>query len=393
MKVFLKGLNTCSMRRQKLQQYRDFLVANGHEISSDPHNSDVILMWTCAFRADVRDNSISEIRRYQREYNGELIVGGCLPDIDPELLKKNFAGRILYWRGDNHLMEQFFGCDKLRFDQVPLIFIEKNLCDDAQKYREENPDKDAMFPDQFLKLLVSEGCNFECAYCSERLAFPPFRSFPEDELVEACRRMVEETGKLEVVLLADNLGAYGADMGSSFPALIRKLKTIHPSLRFALCNFNLAYFVQYYDDMAEFLRNGDFVHLNLPIQSASDRILKLMNRPYTRSDIEKVFGLLNDIGFKEFDTHIIIGFPGETEADYEETIQSILRYKPKYVLASNYMEVPRMASSRLPDKVDWGTISRLARNTVERMKAADILCNSDESDLMESRFRRISLNE
>jgi threonylcarbamoyladenosine tRNA methylthiotransferase CDKAL1 len=282
MKVFLKGLNSCTMRKQKLQQYRDFLIANGHEISDDPNNSDVTIMWTCAFRADVRDNSISEINRYQQEYGSELIVAGCLPDIAPSLLRENFSGRIINWRDDKERMEEIFGCAKLRFDQLPTVYVEEKLCDDAEKYRRENPDKDATFYDQFIKLVVSEGCQFQCAYCSERLAFPPFRSFPEDELVQACRRMVEETGQLEIILLADSLGNYGSDIGSSLPQLIRKLKTIHPDLKFALNNLNPASFIQYYDDMVEFLRNGDLLHLNLPIQSASARILKLMNREYKR---------------------------------------------------------------------------------------------------------------
>ncbi|CAN2039959.1 conserved hypothetical protein [Candidatus Magnetomoraceae bacterium gMMP-15] len=390
MKIFLKGLYGCALRRQKLVQYNRFLKANNHEIVNNARKSDVTIIWTCAFRTDVRDYSISEIIRYKKEFDCDIIVAGCLPDIAPELLKQNFSGYIIPWRNDKELMEQFFGCDKIGFNEVSPIFAEQNFCDNVQKYREENPDKDVIFPDQFIKVLTSEGCRYKCSYCSERLAFPPFKSFPQDKLVDACRKLVEKTGKLEVILLGDCVGDYGIDIGTNFPTLIRRLKTIHPGLKFALNNFNPISFIQYYDDMLTFFRNGYFIHLNLPIQSASPQILKLMNRPYTRTHLEKIFGLLNKIGFKDFDTHIIIGFPGETEEDIDETCKFILRYKPRHVMASSYMEVPGLDSSKLSGKVDPIVINQRMHNIVELIKKEGIICNSDESDLIQSRFKRMS---
>ncbi len=390
MKVFVKGLNSCTMRKQKLQQYRNFLVANGHIIVDGPDNCDTILLWTCAFRADVRDNSISEITRYQQEYGGKLIVAGCLPDIARGLLQENFSGRVINWRDDTNKMEEIFGRE-VGFARISPIYVEEKLCDDAQKYRQENLNKDATFHDQFIKLLVSEGCNFKCTYCSERLAFPPLRSFSETELVESCQRMVEQSGQLEVILLADSLGDYGRDIGSSLSRLMRKLKVIHRDLKFALNNLNPASFIQYYDDMVEFLCDGDIIHLNLPIQSASTRILELMNRAYTKENIEKIFGMLNDIGFKRFDTHLIIGFPGETEEDFEETVEFILCHKPSYVLINGYMESPSMDAASLPDKVDEATKRRHLHDAETRIKMAGIICNTDDGEEAIDRCRRLNL--
>ena len=95
MKVFVRGLNSCGMRSVNIQRYRDCLVANGHELVNNPDDSDVILLWTCAFRGDVRDNSLSVIKRYAETCGDKLVVGGCLPDIDRELLRKHFRGSIL----------------------------------------------------------------------------------------------------------------------------------------------------------------------------------------------------------------------------------------------------------------------------------------------------------
>ncbi|MDD5473262.1 MAG: radical SAM protein [Candidatus Methanoperedens sp.] len=391
MKVFIKGLNGCGMRKTTIQKYCNFLNANGHILVDNPKNSDVILLWTCAFRRDFRDNSISEIKRYQKEFKSELIVAGCLPDIDRGLLSEYFSGRIVNWRDDETKMEEYFGITDKRMSEITFNLGEKRLCHDVAKFKKENPNKDASFVDQFTKLFVAEGCRFKCTYCAERLAFPPYKSFPESELVKECRRLVNETGQLEVMLLGDSVGDYGHDIDSSLPNLIRKLKTINPDLKIALQGLNPAHFIKFYDDMVEFLREGDIRHMQLPIQSASERILKLMQRPYTRADIEKIFTLLNNTDFTEFDTHLIVGFPGETDEDYEETIQFVLHIHPKYVLVSGFMESPAMPAYKLPDKVDSETKYKRLRDAEARIKAAGIICNIDDSELSATRFHTLNL--
>lgn len=391
MKIFIKGLNSCVMRKFELQLYRSFLIANGHEIVNSPLSSDAILLWTCGFRGDIRDNCIAEIKRYQKEFKAKLIVAGCLPDIEPELIRECFNGQVINWRDDKKKIEELFGCNKLRFQDLPYIFVEENLCDDVAKYRRENPDKDATFHDRFIKLLVSEGCNYKCSYCSERLAFPPYRSFPEDALFESCRSMVKKSACHRVILLSDSLGDYGSDIDTNLPRLMRRLKKIHHDLKFALNNLNPEGFLRFYEDMIEFLKNGDILHLNLPIQSASDKILRLMNRSYGRNDIFKVFGLLNEIGFKEFDTHIIIGFPGETEQGFQETIEFILKHKPKYVLASSFMDSQTMDAHKLPYKVDEATKKQRLSFAESCITAAGIICNTDDSELSSDRLRRLNI--
>jgi len=391
-KVFIKGLNSCAMRRGKLWQYRVFLETNGHTLTNDPADSDVILLWTCAYRSDVRDNSLAEIFRYQEIYTAELIVAGCLPDIDRKRLNEVFKGKVISWRQDNQKMETFFGAGACSLDSISPLYIEEKLCDNAEQYRKEYPDKDAMFHDQFIKLVVSEGCGYNCTYCSEKLMFPAYRSFSEEKLVAACRTMIEQQDHYEIVLLADSLGEYGKDTASTLPILIKKLADIHPAVKVALNNLNPADFMRYFSEMRTFLEKGVIRHLNLPIQSASNRILQLMNRKYTSEDIDKIFTLLNDNGFNEFDTHIIAGFPGETEEDFEATIQLILRHKPKYVLASRYMKAPMMPSILLLDNVDEVTVCSRIERFLSSMEQHGIICNAEGGDVMSTRLCRLNIN-
>ncbi len=391
MKVFIKGLNGCGMRKINLQKYYNFLMANGHQVVNSPKDSDAILLWTCAFRRDFRDNSISEIIRYQKEFGAELIVGGCLPDIDREVLTKIFSGKIINWQDDEKKMEEYFGVPNKRLSEIKCDLGEENICCDIARFKKENPDKDISFVDQFVKLFCAEGCRFECSYCAERLAFPPYRSFPENEILKECKRLIEKTGQLEIILLGDSIGDYGCDIGTNFPNLIRRLKTMYPDLKIAIQGLNPAHFIKFYDDMRNFLLNDDIRHMQIPIQSASESILKLMQRPYARADIDKIFGFLNEIDFTELDTHLIIGFPGETEYDYEETIQFILKHRPKYVLCSGFMESRAMIAYKLPNKVDIKIKQQRLEDAEKRIKSAGIICNTDDSDLSLERFRRLNL--
>ena len=390
MRVYIHALNSCGMRNVRVWAYRDFLLANGHEVVHSPDEADVALVWTCSFRADMRENSLAEIMRIVGETEADVIVGGCMPDMDRELLRRHFKGRIVNWRDDVKKMKEYFGAPNMELSDVPLTLVKEQLYDDERAFREGNPDADVPYVGRYIQLYISEGCDWECAYCSERLTFPPYRSFPEAEIVAACRRERERTGKADVVLLGDSVGDYGRDIGSSLPALVNRLRAAVPGIKIAMQDVNPYHFLKFYDDMVGFMQDRLILHLQVPYQSASDRVLKLMNRPYNRGDIEKVFGTFNRIGFTEIDSHMIAGFPGETEDDFDQSVQFAVEYRPKYMLVNAFMESPGMPAAKLPNKVDQQTKRRRTLDAVARLKAAGILCNCDYGELARERLRRMN---
>lgn len=390
MKVFIKGLNSCAMRKQNLLKYRDFLEKNGHLIVERPEESDIILVWTCAFRGDVAENSLVELERYTNEYDARVIAAGCLPDILPSELHARFKGKIIAWNGEEEEMERVFGPIESRFLESDPVLVERSICRDAADYRRIHEDADVTFHDQFIKLLIAEGCPFACAYCTEKLMFPAFRSFPVDEIVSECRRVVRETGETRVILLADCLGEYGRDTGTTLPELIRALNAEKPTLSFALNNLHPRNFLDYSAEIECFLRLGWICHLNLPIQSAADKVLVLMDRHYTQAELDRLFEMLARNGFDQFDTHIIVGFPGEKEADFQQTVDFILRHSPKYVLMSKYYEAPGAPAAALPDKVSDDDIAARVNRAHGLFSAAGIICNWEGSDLGEERLKRLN---
>ncbi|MBF0381337.1 MAG: radical SAM protein [Magnetococcales bacterium] len=391
MKVFIKGLNTCVMRKQKLTQYMQYLIDNNHQLVDSPEKSDSILVWTCAFRSDVRDNSLDQLELYEKTYDSNIIAAGCMPDISPDILESRFHGELLPWKDDSAGMERLFdGNPDKPLDKTVPIFTQEAYCHDAELFRKENPGKDASFHDQFIKLVVSEGCLYQCAYCSERLAFPPYHSFDLEGLATSCAHLVKKTGRKEVILLADSLGQYGRDIGINLVDLLRRLKKVDSNLVFALNNLHCNDVIQFFDELFAMVQNGDICHLNLPIQSGSPQVLKRMNRSYELGDIQRVFEKLNELDFREFDTHIIIGFPGETEDDFKQTLDFILRYRPKYVLASKYMDSLDAPAHNLSNKVEDEVAFKRIREFETQMIKAGILYNSELGELMRNRLERVN---
>ena len=390
MKIFIKGLNTCPQRNHKITQYNAFFKGNGHDIVERLEESDAAIVWTCGFRSDVRDNSLQQLADYKSRAHGTIIATGCLPSISPDLLDEMFGGETFAWIDDEEELQRRFGTGAMTLAEAESIYTKAALCRDATQFRLDNPNIDVIFHDQFLQLMIAEGCPFRCTYCSERLAFPPFRSFVEIDLVETAIAQMRKLGQFDLMLIADCLGEYGRDTGSSLVSLVRKLIKGEPRARISFSNFHPLNFIQDLDNYTALIRDGYIYHLNLPIQSASDRILGLMARQYTQSQIKMAFGRLNQLGFTNFDTHVIVGFPGETEQDFKETLEFLLDHHPRHVLLSQFMGCDDAAAAHLPDHISPEVMGRRSAVAEGRLRDAGILCNSEGSEIIQERLRRLN---
>ena len=394
MKVFIKGLNSCVMRKKELDHYRRFIGANGHQIIVNPGEAEAIMIWTCAFRADVAQNSISESMRYQEDYpDAKIIIAGCLPDITKEIIPPNFKGLIIPWREDAQRMEEIWGKQgdgHIAFSSLEPVFIQAALCQDAAEFRKQNPETAVTFHDQFIKVLVTEGCPFNCTYCAEKLALPPFYSIPTDKIIKSISPFIDETKEQNLILLADCLGEYGMDIGSSLPDLLIKLKNRYSNLKFALNNLHPASFIKYFDELTDLLQKNWLVHVNLPIQSAADPVLEKMQRNYTKKDLTKIFETFKKYNFNKFDTHIIIGFPGETDNFFQETIDFLVHYRTAYVLASCFFCIPDAPAAAFDNQISEQVKQERQIVATKMLGEAGIIHNLENSTIAQDRLDRMN---
>lgn len=390
MRVFFKSLASCRARLEQLRQYERYVLALGHTLATSSSAADMIILWTCAFREDYKISSLAKIQQYLESTSAVIIVAGCLYDIDRDSLPPESERlRHIQWKQEAADIREIFGTE-LNLEDFREPLCEEKLCDDAAAHRRAHPDSTAMFADQFNKMIISHGCDYHCAYCSEKLVFPPYRSHNPERLGEEALRLYQINGEAKFCLMADSLGQYGHDIGLSLPGLLKALRAKAGPLSFALNNLNPTCFAREMADYLALMDQGALYHLNLPIQSASDQLLERMNREYRRKDLERIHEALSRNGFTNHDTHLLVGFPGEAERDIEETIGFLLKYPPRYILISRFMSCKGTAADLLDDKVPEEIAYARIQNIVRAMEGNGVICNYDHSGLSNQRRQRLA---
>lgn len=404
MKVFCKKLNPCAARSTNLKQYQDYIAKCGHTIVENADDADTVLIWGCGFRTDYQNNTL-ERANYYKNIGKRVILAGCIPDINPTLVNARFSvggdgdNHIVPWRKDDEELKKIFASDGSDdcLESVNMVFAQAPLCLDANEYKKDNPDSDACYLDEHIKLYVSEGCTLTCNYCSEKLMFPAYCSYPMDKIIEQAKREVTAFSRkyprevsIPLMLQADSVGDYGCDINSSLPELLENLIALDDRVKVGLQGFNPYHFLLYKKEMMSLLERNRLFHLRLPIQNGNDRMLESMGRKYRVKDIDEIFNSMNKIGYRDYSTDIIIGFPGETNDSYQQTIDLVLKYSPKYILLSAYMDFEGLPSYTFDNKVDDQLKIERLKKASDIFRANGIYCSTDGGEMTDDRRRRMN---
>ncbi len=346
MKVYIRPLNICHMRRVNVFQYKEALKLAGHQIVDSPEDADKILVWTCAFRGDFHDNSTAVLKQFEdKDY--QVVAAGCLPSIDPDFINQQFHGQVIHFNNDDKEFNQVFGC-MLKNTNYPVA--EAPITIRLEEYRLQHPMTKVAWDDQYIKLFISEGCTRRCTYCTEVLAFPPYQSYPPDKIITKAQELVERTGVKKIALFADDLGAYGIDINHSLVKLITRLIDIDPEVQISLKQIHPLWWKVYFNELKPLIDTRRIFQLLVPIQSANTRILGLMKRGYTYDDLDFLFNSVKNTNL-ELETHIIAGFPTETEQEWEDTVQFVCKYRFRYVMGNLFMAGLGTEAKEMPEQV------------------------------------------
>jgi tRNA-2-methylthio-N6-dimethylallyladenosine synthase len=305
----------CQMNQHDSEHMRGMLEALGYVEASERAQADLILFNTCSIREAADNKLIShlgEAKRLKREDPQRVIgVGGCwAQSIKEEVFERFPFVDVAFGPGQVHRLAEFLTSDSLS----------------AQGYFEfegftgELPAKRARPYQGWLQ--VSVGCNCACSYCIVPSTRGREVSRDPAELVQAARLMVAD-GVREITLLGQNVNSYGRDLRpqrASFAQLLRELDEIDGLAR-------IRYTSPHPKDMREdvILAHAQLrsvcEHIHLPLQSGSSRILKAMRRTYDRERyLDRVALIREHVPDVALTTDIIVGFPGETEADFAQTL-------------------------------------------------------------------------
>jgi threonylcarbamoyladenosine tRNA methylthiotransferase CDKAL1 len=199
---------------------------------------------------------------------------------------------------------------------------------------------------------LNHGCLLACSYCVIRLATGRLKSVSPD-LIEAQFQEAISRAEPTVMLVGGDTGAYGRDLGTNLPQLLKRLIALGGDQRIFVHDLNANWFIEDMQSYASVFRDcARLQALCIPVQSGSDRILRLMRRPYKSADVVRAlkvtWGLAPHI---LIGTHIIAGFPGETKEDFNQTLALIREFPFDFVTCFRYSEHPSANAVRLGPKI------------------------------------------
>jgi tRNA-2-methylthio-N6-dimethylallyladenosine synthase len=308
----------CQMNEHDSEHMRGMLESLGYEEAPERAQADLILFNTCSIRERADNRLLShlgEARRLKREDPARVVgVGGCwAQSLKDEVFARFPFVDVAFGPGQVHKLAEFLTSDSLS----------------AQGYFEfegfsgELPEKRSRSFQGWLQ--ISVGCNCACSYCIVPSTRGREVSRPLADLLGAARRMVDD-GVREITLLGQNVNSYGRDLRparASFAGLLAELDAIDGLER-------IRYTSPHPKDMREDVVRAHAElrslceHIHLPLQSGSSRVLRAMRRTYDRERyLDRVALIREHVPDVALTTDIIVGFPGETEEDFEATLSLV----------------------------------------------------------------------
>lgn len=319
-KYFLRTYG-CQMNEHDGEQMASILEHLGMSACDDLENSDVIVLNTCAIRENAHDKVFGYLGRIKhlKKTRPDVIVaiGGCMSQEEGvvENLKKHHPYvNIVFGTHNIHELGSMLLDAAAEKQDIEVYSIEGDVY-------EHIPYKRASKITAWVNIIY--GCDKFCTYCIVPYTRGKERSRHMDEIVMEVEAL-KKRGYMEVTLLGQNVNAYGHDLKEKveFSELLEAVaKTGIPRIRFVTSHpWNFT------DKMIEVIAKYDNImpYIHLPLQSGSDRILKLMGRKYTKNEYLDLFHKMkSQIPNVSITTDIIVGFPGETESDFESTLEVV----------------------------------------------------------------------
>jgi tRNA A37 methylthiotransferase MiaB len=372
--------NGCDEGQLKSMHVQQFFLRNGFAASDSLTQADYVIFFACGLTEPKEEQSILMIKKLQKQKKSgaSLIVWGCLPKISTKHLKEVYDGpsvgpkdleyfeKILSGaavpieeaNANSIIVKDTLGVPEitqpLPFDPVndALIHLKKVMD------RVRLPKRKWLFDSSSYFIRVAEGCMGNCTYCSERPAWGRVRSRPIEKIVKEFECGLAK-GFKRFFLVAADLGSYGIDLNCDAIDLLNALVQTGGQRDFNLIinQMNPADLIKMLPRLEEVFASGKIEALGCQVESGSNRIIKLMGRNYTAESWKDCMLRINKkFPFIRLSTHLMIGFPGETEKDFSETLRLLdfplfIDWVGFFIFSAR----PTVYASRMPGQVSLDT--------------------------------------
>jgi len=331
--------------------------------------ADLIILNTCGVKEPTEDRIISRLEKLSSGTT-PVIIAGCLPKISLKRVERALPAYAAII-GPQSIESLSDIVPRVLEGEVGIVHLDSN--DSSKLNWLEGP------PDSVICTIpICEGCLGSCAYCAVKFARGAVKSHSKRDVFDAVERCVH-SGYKEIRITSQDLGTYGVDIDSNLIELTSMIDKIDGQHRFRLGMFNPNLVLDSISELVQVMTSNHFFKFfHIPLQSGSNPILQSMGRKYTVEEWEKIVDTVR-LTFSDatIATDIIVGFPGETEQDFESTMDTISKIRPQVVNISKYGDRPGTEASKAQNKVD--TLAKKNRSRRLTILVNEILEESNKS--------------
>jgi len=348
MQVHLTTLG-CRLNEAELENWATGFMSKGHEITQKPEQADLVVINTCAVTLDAVRKSRQLIRRTHRNNpTAKLVVSGCYSSLNKTMTDEIEGIDLVIPNQDKDRLVAI-ATQELNLLTMPSEAMIPGVTSLFKRGRQR----------AFIK--IQDGCRYRCTYCIVTVARGNERSRTIGDIVSEINNLTSQ-GIHEAVLTGVHVGGYGSDIKSDLYELIKSIlsETDLPRLRLASVEpWDLP------EKFFELFSNKRLMpHMHLPLQSGSDSVLKRMSRRCKTSDFKRLIDYArNEIADFNVTTDVIVGFPGETEEEWQESKEFISAVEFSHIHIFSYSVRQGTKAAGLPNQVS---------NDIKKMRSVEL---------------------
>jgi len=343
MKIYLETYG-CTANKSDESIVKNLLLKKFFNITDSIEKSDIVIILTCTVINTTEQKMLSKLR-YFKKLKKRIIVTGCMASVQSDLIKIILPdSTILPPFYIHNIIDIIKKNDNIKFDLI-----------DKTKFKK-------IFDDLTAPISISEGCNFSCSYCITTLARGNLRSFPPDEIKNDIKSALNQ-GCKEIQLTSQDTSSYSFNSDIDLGKLLIDMSKIEGKFRIRVGMMNPYTALKYLDSIIRGFDNEKiYKFLHLPIQSGDNLILKKMNRKY---DVEDYLFIVNSFKNKfpdiTFSTDIIVGFPSESEEQFDNSVKLLNIIKPDIINITRFSSRPYTKAKMMGNRIKTEIVKERSR--------------------------------
>jgi len=372
MKFFITEDDMCTTQKLNLARVQKWIEANDGVVVEDPAAADKILCMTCNGWALLEQRSYDRIRELDAKFHDKMVVMGCVVDSHAGKVKEIFTGPTVRTRSTEALsfseIQGLFPEFQIPLERIPAQSVFRR----KEDYRDYNLSK------RFIN--IAEGCSFSCTFCTHKPGLGPRRSRTVDDIMTQVAKCGDDGVKI-INLMGMETALFGNDVGSSYPELLRKILDFSDTYEVHVAQFNPHGIHLYYNELLPLFSNPRVSDIQVPIQTTSTRLLKMMNRKNFTDELGPFFSAVRAANRRAvLRTDLIVGWPTETDEE---------RYASLDFAGGHFDEIATYTIELSPDLPAWKyqdqafspeRLAEILKESREYLRRFDVFAHSGQQD-------------